>query len=167
MTVRVFVLGAVLGVACVACQWLEQPRNPRSKPSTPALSTSPPPAASPSRSPKGAEPPAAASAAAPISAAPSAGGAAPEELPPLEPPAGTLPQPRPTDPPTHADVALGDIAKHVGETLRFKMKDGRVLVGTVRSIEDGAVKLERDMGLGTSAFRVPLTDVDQVQKRLP
>ena len=101
-----------------------------------------------------------------ISLTPRAGSATPEELPSQEPPAGTLPPPRPTDPPTHASVAVGDLAKHVGETLRFQMKDGRVLVGVVRSVEGGAVKLERDMGLGTSAFRVPLTDIDQVLKRL-
>jgi hypothetical protein len=88
------------------------------------------------------------------------------DVPQQQAPVGTLPAPRPTDPPTHANVAVGDLAKHIGEPLRYQMKDGRTVVGTLRSVDNDTVKLERDMGLGVSAFRIPLADVDRVLKRL-
>ena len=101
------------------------------------------------------------------SAMPTARAAAAEEPSPEGAPAGTLPEPRPSDPPTHTKIAPGELGQHLGETLHVQMKDGRMLVGILRSADDETIRLERDMGLGTSAFRIRLTDVDQVLKRLP
>jgi hypothetical protein len=174
MTVRAIVLGVVSVVTCVACQSTDRPKNLGPAGSHEArLQASPSPAATVARpaiaKSSAAEPTAPAGQASPATAT---GNGAPRTADPARddvpqgPPAGTLPPPRPSDPPTHATVEIGDLAKHVGETLRFQMKDGRSLVGTVRSVENGTVRMERDMGLGITAFQIRVADVDQVLKRL-
>ena len=174
MTMRAVVLGVALVVACVACQSTDRPKNVGPAGSRESrLPASPSPAATvvPPAIAKSsvAEPTAPAGQASPDTAAGSGAPRTPASSlaeVPQEPPAGTLAQPRPSDPPTHATVELGDLAKHIGEPLRFQMKDGRSLVGTVRSVDNGTVRIERDMGLGITAFKIRVADVDQVLKRL-
>ena len=166
MTARAAAVGAVFLLTCAACESTDRPRSAQATPARP-LDSPLRMAASPTPSARPLQPAPVASTPSPgISPAAASRSVVSEEPSPQGPPAGTLAPPRPTDPPTHATVTVADLAKHVGESLRFQMKDGRILLGTLRSVDNGTVKLEREMGLGTSVFQLRLADVDQVLKRL-
>jgi hypothetical protein len=170
---------ALLGVLC-ACQWLDQPREDAEKKAlrrrvedleaqlrlctTPRVGvTAPRPGPAVAAAPAGADsatPPPPADNPAPL--APQ-GATNPQSQ---EPPASMLPPRMPPAPRTHATVDLVDLTKHVGETLRVTMKDGRTFIGTLKAVEGGTLRMERDMGLGTTSFQLPLADVQQVLRRL-
>jgi hypothetical protein len=77
-----------------------------------------------------------------------------------------LPRREPAAPRTHVAVAPADLARHVGVTLRFRLKNGKTIVGRMLGVENDAVRIERDMGLGSSSFRVPLADIEEILKRI-
>jgi hypothetical protein len=81
------------------------------------------------------------------------------------PPPGILPEPLPPPTPSHAQVELKDLASHRGEVLRFRMRDGRWIMGTLRSVENDNARIERSIGMGTSSFTLRLSDVEQVLAR--
>jgi len=148
MTARTVVVGAFFLLTCAACESTDRPRSAQATPARP-LDSPLRMAASPTPSARPLQP-------APVASTPSPGIS----------PAAASRSVVSEEPSPHATVTVADLAKHVGESLRFQMKDGRILLGTLRSVDDGTVKLEREMGLGTSVFQLRLADVDQVLKRL-
>lgn len=109
----------------------------------------------------------------PVDAAPLAAGAAtPATTPDLladwprpTPPPGILPPPPPPETPTHDVVKVADLGRHVGNVLRFRLKDGRTIVGTVRTVDAESVRVERNLGLGTSTFALRLVDIEDALVR--
>jgi hypothetical protein len=87
------------------------------------------------------------------------------ELPRPTPPPGILPPPPPPETPTHNLVKPADLGRHLGEVLRFRMKDGRMVVGTLRSVDAENVRIERNLGLGTTSFTLPLADIEDALER--
>jgi hypothetical protein len=116
----------------------------------------PPPSAAAASTPTGA------TIADPPSASPSA---EPSAEPRNTPPPTLMPPPRPPAPPSHAPIPMKELEKHKGEPLRFRMKDGRAVDGRLQGIQDGVVRLEREMGMGSTSFVLSLADVDQVLER--
>jgi hypothetical protein len=87
------------------------------------------------------------------------------DLPRPTPPPGILPPPPPPETPTHNVVKPADLGRHLGELLRFRMKDGRTVVGTLRSVDAENIRIERNLGLGTTSFTLRLADVEDALER--
>jgi len=86
-------------------------------------------------------------------------------LPAPTPLPGILPEPLPPSTPSHAPVKLGELASHTGQVLRFRMKDGRSIVGTLQAVEQDSARIERNIGMGTTSFTLRLSDVEEILER--
>ncbi|MBN2369995.1 MAG: hypothetical protein JXO72_05865 [Vicinamibacteria bacterium] len=93
---------------------------------------------------------------------------------PTEAPVATIPEglsgivrpPRPPEPPSHASIKFEDLSQHMGDILRFRMKDGRSFEGRIREVGLQTLKVERNTNAGQMTFDIKLEEIAEVLKRL-
>jgi hypothetical protein len=81
------------------------------------------------------------------------------------PPPGLLPSPPPQATPLFFTIPPDKLTEHLGEVVRLRMRDGRTIKGSLYSVEEDMITLERGIGGGSTTFPIHRESVDHVERR--